>query len=65
MSSDLIAQARAHLEAARLDPVELERLRRQTLLGILIAKGVPVPNADALDSVALQELLDRYATRAA
>lgn len=65
MSSDTLAQIIARLEALKPDYEELERLRRQTLLGLLIAKGIDVPGADKLDSKALREILDRENARAA
>lgn len=65
MSSDTLAQIIARLEAMKPDYEELERLRRKTLLGLLIARGIDVPDAGKLDSKALQEILDREKARAA
>lgn len=61
--SDALARANAHLEAAKADPIELETLRRRGLLALLRARDVEVPDADRLDSTALQQFLDRARAR--
>ncbi|HEX8694689.1 MAG TPA: hypothetical protein VF746_19850 [Longimicrobium sp.] len=65
MDSAKLAQILARYEALKPDYEELERLRRKTVLNLLIARGIDVPDADKLDSKALQEILDREAARAA
>ncbi len=57
-----LASIRRRLEAAKPDLAERERLRRLGILGLLQAKGVEVPNAEMLDSVALQMILDRHSS---
>ncbi|HEU0052935.1 MAG TPA: hypothetical protein VFQ39_07145 [Longimicrobium sp.] len=57
-----LALIRQLLETAKPDLVKRERLRRLTILGLLQAKGVEVPNAEMLDSVALQMILDRHSS---
>ena len=46
------------LEAARLDPVELERLRKQTLLGFFKLRDIRIPDAEKMSSGALQRIFD-------
>jgi hypothetical protein len=65
MNSLTIGEIIARFEAAKPNYEELERLRRQTLLGLLTARGIEVPHADKLDSEALREILDREQARAA
>jgi hypothetical protein len=57
---EALDRAIAELEEVRPDPVEQERLRKLTVLGLLRARGITVPNADALTSAALEEELKRH-----
>jgi hypothetical protein len=52
------ARIREMIEAARPDPVRLEELRKQTLLALLVANDIYLPNAEQLDSKALRQVLD-------
>lgn len=52
------ARIRAMIEAARPDPVRREELRKKTLLALLVANDIYLPNAEQLDSAALRQVLD-------
>ena len=53
-----LKRARELIEAARPDPVRREELRKKTLLALLVANDIHVPNAEQLDSAALRQVLD-------
>lgn len=65
MKPDYIAQSEALLQEIAAGLKESERLRRETLLALLTAEGVRVPNADSLDNSELRKLLDQHFDRAA
>ncbi|HET7462679.1 MAG TPA: hypothetical protein VFJ82_15600 [Longimicrobium sp.] len=46
------------LEQWRPDPAVREELRKKTLLALLVANGIHLPNAEQLDSAALRRVLD-------
>lgn len=65
MGVDHVARAQAYLREAMAGLSDRERLRRETLLALLTAAGIDVPDPDALDSDALRKLLDQHYERAA
>jgi hypothetical protein len=65
MSVDHIARAKAYVREAMDGLADRERLRHKTLLALLTAEGVDVPNARSLDSDALRKLLDQHYDQAA
>jgi hypothetical protein len=52
-----IERARRIIETGRPDPVRQEELRKKTLLALLVANDIHVPNAEQLDSAALRRIL--------
>jgi hypothetical protein len=57
-SREHFERAREILEKYRPDPVRREALRKKTLLALLTANDIYVPNAEQLDSAALRQVLD-------
>lgn len=53
-----VENARRMLEEWRPDPVVREQLRKKTLLALLVANDIHLPNAEQLDSAALRRVLD-------
>jgi hypothetical protein len=53
-----LERARELMKTARLDPVKLEERRKRTLLALLVANDIHIPNAEKLDSKALRQILD-------
>ncbi|HET7232975.1 MAG TPA: hypothetical protein VFJ16_23400 [Longimicrobium sp.] len=60
-----VENARRMLEEWRPDPAVREELRKKTLLALLVANNIRVPNADRLDSAALRRVLDAATDKAA
>lgn len=56
-ANEHIERARRIIEAGRPDPVRQEELRKKTLLALLVANDIHVPNAEQLDSAALRQIL--------
>ena len=52
-----LKRARAIIEASHPDPIRLEEMRKKTLLALLVANDIHLPNAGQLDSVALRKVL--------
>ncbi|HEX6751765.1 MAG TPA: hypothetical protein VF092_31010 [Longimicrobium sp.] len=56
-SREHFERAREMIEKYRPDPARLEEMRKKTLLALLVANDIHLPNADQLDSVALRKVL--------
>ena len=57
MDAERLAQVRKLLDSMNTDPEELERLRKATLIPLLEARGIPIPDREGMDSYALRKLL--------
>lgn len=53
-----LERARTALDAAWIDPVRLEEMRKQSLLAITAAYGLTIPGAREMDSAELRRALD-------